>query len=62
MAASAIPLPKALGWPVLEKTLKEAARITKIVVIFMPPAVDPGLPPISIRTMVMALPEPDMAM
>ena len=39
-------------------TLAHVARITKMVVTFMPPAVEPGAPPISIRMTVTACPVP----
>ena len=52
-------LPKHSVSSFLRKTAMEESTSTAIVVVFIPPAVDPGDPPISIRKTLMACPDWD---
>ena len=58
-ASSITLLPKHSASPFLLKTAKAERIRTAIVVVFIPPAVDPGDPPISIRKTLMACPDWD---
>ena len=56
---SSILLPNSCALFFLRNTEKAPEKRTAIVVVFMPPAVDPGDPPISINTISSILPVPD---
>lgn len=59
IVSSSILLPNSCALFFLRKTEKAPEKRTAIVVVFMPPAVDPGDPPISIKTISSTLPVPD---
>ena len=56
-ASSGILLPKHSTSFFLENTEMAARKITAKVVVFIPPAVDPGEPPISIRSIIIKTPD-----
>ena len=58
-ASSSVRRPKKWESPFLRNTAMELAKRTAIVVVFMPPAVEPGEPPISIRIIIMHFPAPE---
>ena len=61
MVCSSILLPKICGLLLRRITAIEFATNTASVVVFMPPAVDPGDPPINISIIVTACPALDIA-
>ena len=61
-ASSITLLPKHWASPFLLNTAKAESTRTAIVVVFIPPAVDPGDPPTSINNTVIASPDSDIAL
>ena len=57
-ALSSIRLPNISAFFLRRKTVVALANKTATVVVFIPPAVDPGDPPISIRKMISMRPTP----